>query len=152
MTALAKMADGLERPFHLLVWEKPKGFEVVAVRGEEWEDAFPLPVEVQEAAAAMEMILDTTTAARLEIGAMPEDFWEELEEVEYGSSLRVSLLGRPGRKYLEVFEAVRKEESGEGLSLQDEEVMKVARWIREAGIFDFRSGEVLMEVLAGIGK
>ncbi len=43
------------------------------------------------------MILDTTTAARLEIEKMPEDFWDSLVEVCYGEFLRVSVLGRLGK-------------------------------------------------------
>ena len=87
---LEKLAEKLEEEAHLVVWEEAGRLEVVALRGEDFGDAFPLPIQVQSAAAEAEMILDTTTAARLEIGQMPEDFWEGLEEVSYGCLLYTS--------------------------------------------------------------
>ena len=150
---LETLAKGLEKEAHLVVWQGVDRLEVVALGGEIFEDAFPLPLYVQSAAAEAGMILDTTTAARLEIEKMPEDFWEGLEETKYGERLRVSVLGRAGRKYLEVYHAVSH---GEGrpsgmldeLALTEEELFKVARWMRERALFDHRSGDVIMKILA----
>lgn len=152
IAGLEELAGRLSDPTHLLVWWKGGKFEVVAVKDEEWLDAFPLPGPVQEAAAEARMILDTTTAVRLQIEKMPSDFWEDLEEVRYGSHLRVSLLGRAGRKYLEVFQAVRTGSSGATMTLRSEELLQVTRWLREEGLFDHRSGDALMKVLAEFAK
>ncbi|MFT6864668.1 MAG: hypothetical protein ACJAVK_003236 [Akkermansiaceae bacterium] len=149
---LQKLAKELEEPAHLVVWKRGDRFEVVAVKGDDFEDAFPLPMNVQSAAAEAEMILDTTTAARLEIEQMPEDFWESLVEVCYGEFLQVSILGRAGQKYLQVYHAVK---AGEGhdlapleqLALTEGELLKVAKWIREHALFDHKKGAVIMEVL-----
>ena len=149
---LEQLGELLEERVHLLVWMKSDGFEVVAVRGDDWEDAFPLPTAVQAAAAAAEIILDLGMAARLEIEEMPGDFWDGLEAMEYGSNLEVSLLGRPGAKYLEVYRAVRSGGDHEAGTLSDEERMKVARWIRESSFFDHRSGDALMEILMKSGR
>jgi len=73
---LESLAGGLEEEAHLVIWEEAGRLEVVAVKGDVFEDAFPLPFHVQSAAAEAEMILDTTTAARLEIEQMPEDFFD----------------------------------------------------------------------------
>ena len=152
---LEPLAKGLEKEAHLVVWQGADRFEVVALGGEVFEDAFPLPLHVQAAAAEVGMLLDTTTAARLEIEKMPEDFWEGLEETRYGERLRVSVLGRAGRKYLEVYHAVSR---GEGhssemldeLELTEGELLKVARWLREQALFDHRSGDVIMKILTGL--
>ncbi len=152
IAGLEKLAGRLSDPAHLLVWWKGGEFEVVAVKDGEWLDAFPLPGSVQEAAAEAQMILDTTTAARLEIGKMPSDFWEELEEFQYGAHLCVTLLGRAGSKYLEVFQAVRTGASRATMTLRSEELLQVTRWLREEGLFDHRSGDTLMKVLAEFAK
>lgn len=149
---LERLGELLEEPAHLLVWKKLAGFEVVAVEGDGWQDAFPLPMAVQAAAAEAELILDIRTAVRLELVEMPGDFWEELEEVEFGANLRISWLGRSGAKYLEVYEAVQKGVSEVGLSLQEDELLKVARWIREKAIFDHRSGDIMMEIFTKLGR
>lgn len=152
IAGLEKLAGRLSEPAHLLVWWKGGEFEVVAVKDGKWLDAFPLPGPVQEAAADAQMILDTTTAARLEIEKMPSDFWEDLEECQYGAHLCVTLLGRAGRKYLEVFQAVRTASSEASMILRSDELLQVTRWFREEGLFDHRSGDVLMKVLAEFAK
>ncbi len=149
---LERLAEGLEEAAHLVVWEAAGRIEVVALGGEAFEDAFPLPMTVQAAAAEVGMILDTTTAARLAIEQLPDDFWESLHEVEYGEQLRVSMLGRPGKKYLHVFHAVS---AGEGhdltlleeLELTESELFQVAKWMREQSLFDHHSGDVMMKIL-----
>ena len=77
---LSQLAEKLDQFFHLVIWEKKDGFEVVAIVTEDFQDAFPLPMKVQAAAAEMGVFLDTTTAARLQIENMPDDFWEEFDE------------------------------------------------------------------------
>jgi hypothetical protein len=149
---LEKLAPFLDVPAHLLVWAREDAFEVVAVRRGEWMDAFPLPLEIQSAAAEAGLILDTRTAARLEFDKIPDDFWDEIEEVEYGKKLTVSVLGRPGRKYLEVYRGVSSGEITNDLRLYDGELLKVTRWLREQGLFDHRQGDQLMEVLAHMRK
>lgn len=149
---LEKLAPLLEEPVHLLIWKRDHSFEVLAVREDDWVDAFPLPLEIQSAAAEVELILNTKTAACLEFGKIPVDFWEGLEEVEYGENLKVSLLGRSGRKYLEVFRGVSVGEIDEGLRLDSDELLKVTRWLREENLFGHRQGDQLMEILAQLVK
>ena len=102
--------------------------------------------------AEVGMFLDTTTAARLQIEGMPGDFWEELDEVDYGENLKVSKLGMPGRKYLEIFHAVNSggafdRASFVGLHFTEAELLNIARWLREEALFDHRRGDLLMEIL-----
>jgi len=149
---LQQLAEVLQEPAHLVVWEAAGRIEIVALAGEIFEDAFPLPLEVQSAAAEAGMILDTTTAARLELEQLPDDFWEALREVDYGGGLRVSMLGRSGQKYLQVFRAVREGKSEdmtllEELALTEGELFKVARWMREQALFDHHNGDVMMKIL-----
>lgn len=149
---LSQLGEKLDQFFHLVIWEKKDGFEVVAIVAEEVQDAFPLPMEVQAAAAKIGMFLDTTTAARLQIENMPDDFWEEFDEVTYGKYLKVSRLGQPGRKYLEIFHVVNTGQNFErssfnDLGLSESDLLKVARWLREQSIFDHRSGDLIMEIL-----
>lgn len=149
---LSQLAEKLDQFVHLVIWEKKDGFEVVAIMAEEFQDAFPLPMEVQAAAAKIGMFLDTTTAARLQIENMPDDFWEEFDEVTYGKYLKVSRLGQPGRKYLEIFHVVNTGQNFErssfnDLGLSESDLLKVARWLREQSIFDHRSGDLIMEIL-----
>lgn len=149
---LARLAQELDEFFHLVIWEKKVGFEVVAIVVDGFQDAFPLPTGVQSAAAEMEMILDTTSAARLEIRELPTDFWEELGEIIYGKHLKVSILGKPGRKYLEVFHVVNSGQDFDRSSLNDlglseSDLFKVTRWLRERSLFDYRSGDLIMEIL-----
>ena len=130
---LSQLAEKLDQFFHLVIWEKKDGFEVVAIVAEEFQDAFPLPMEVQAAAAANGMFLDTTTAAKLQIENMPADFWEDLDEVIYGEFLKVSRLGQSGRKYLEIFRAVNSGQNFDRSSLNDlglseADLLRVARW------------------------
>jgi hypothetical protein len=154
---LQQLAEALEEPTHLVVWEEAGRIEVVALAGETFEDAFPLPLKVQSAAAEAGMILDTTTAARLELEQLPDDFWEALREVDYGGGLRVSMLGRPGQKYLRIFRAVRERECEdltplEELALTEGELLKVAQWMREQALFDHHSGDVMMEILTRVSR
>ncbi|MEN8865087.1 MAG: hypothetical protein ABF381_05865 [Akkermansiaceae bacterium] len=149
---LSQLAEKLDEFSHLVVWEKSEGFEVVAIVRGDFQDAFPLPMNVQSAAAEVGMILDTTTAARLEIDGMPGDFWGELEDVDYGEYLKVSRLGLPGRKYLEIFHAVNFGSSFDrsslvGFDFTEAELLNIARWLREKSLFDHRRGDLLMEVL-----
>lgn len=149
---LQSLAEELEEETHLVVWEGAGRLEVVALGGETFEDAFPLPIHVQAAAAEAKMILDTTTAARLEIEQLPDDFWEDLEEVAYSEQLRISMLGRSGQKYLSLYRAVREGadydlEPVEALKLSEGELFKVSRWMREESLFDHQSGPVMMEIL-----
>ena len=152
LPALEKLGGKLEEPAHLVVWEDAGRIEVIAVAGESFQDAFPLPLHVQAAAAEAEMILDTTTAARLEIDKLPKDFWEGLEEIDYSETLRVSFLGRPGQKYLHLYRAVRKGDGEDlaplkALALTEVELLKVTQWMREQALFEHQSGDVLMKIL-----
>lgn len=153
---LQRLSEELEEAAHLVVWISGERFEVVAIAGEAYEDAFPLPLPVQAAAAEAGLILDTSTAARLEIERMPDDFWTDLTVIDYGAQLRVSLLGRAGTKYLEVFHAVRSgdEEDRElpDLALDAGELLLVTRWLREEGVFDHRNGDRMMEVLTRLSS
>ena len=61
---LSQLAEKLDQFFHLVIWEKKDGFEVVAIVAEEFQDAFPLPMEVQAAAAANGCLLYTSPSPR----------------------------------------------------------------------------------------
>jgi len=83
---------------------------------------------------------------------MPDDFWEEFDEVTYGKYLKVSRLGQPGRKYLEIFRAVKTGQNFDrssfgDLKLSESDLLKVARWLRQQSIFDHRNGDLIMEIL-----
>ncbi|MFT6180720.1 MAG: hypothetical protein ACI9NQ_000674 [Paracoccaceae bacterium] len=149
---LQNLSEGLEEEAHLVVWEGAGRLEIVALRGEIFEDAFPLPIHVQAAAAEAEMILDTTTAARLALEQLPDDFWEDLREVTYGERLRVSMLGRAGQKYLFLYRAVREGADHDlapiqEMALTELELFKVSRWMREESLFDHQSGDAMMTIL-----
>ena len=149
---LSRLAEKLDRFFHLVIWEKKDDFEVVAILAEDFQDAFPLPMEVHAAAAEIGVFLDTTTAARIQIEGMPDDFWEEFDEVTYGKYLKVSRLGQPGRKYLEIFRAVKTGQNFDrssfgDLKFSEPDLLKVARWLRQQSIFDHRNGDLIMEIL-----
>ncbi len=159
---LKKMAENLEEEIHLVLWREGARLEVVALstgeHGASFDDAFPLPLAVQAAAAEAEMILDTRTAARLEIANLPEDCWEGMEELRYGECLRVSMLGRAGRKYLALYRAVRESRDDAGgaggdvealrdLELSEAELLKMSRWLRAESLFNHQSGDVMMQVL-----
>lgn len=148
---MEKLAEKLEEEAQLVVWEEAGRLEVVAVRGTGFEDAFPLPIHVQGAAAEAEMILDTSTAVRLEIEKLPADCWEGLEEFRYGEHLVVWVLGRSGKKYLSLYRAVREGEGTDfgklkALELSEGELLKVSRWMREESLFDHQSGDVMMKI------
>lgn len=151
---LERVGEFLDELTHLVIWQRRDDFEVVAIGGEEPGDAFPLPLAVQGASAEAGLILDTRTAAFFDINRMPDDFWDELSEVSYGTHLQVSILGRPGVKYLQVIHAVRfgdgAKSSGNELKMNDAELLQVTRWLREESIFDHRSGDLMMEVLSGM--
>jgi len=152
---LLQLAEKLDEFSHLVVWEKSEGFEVLAVVVEGSQDAFPLPTGVQAAAAELGILLDTTTAARLKIEGMPAEFWEEIDEVDYGTNLKVSRLGLPGRKYLEIFQAVNSgavfdRSSLVGFDFTEAELLNIARWLREESLFDHRRGDLLMEILTNL--
>ena len=42
---LSQLAEKLDQFFHLVIWERKDGFEVVAILAEDFQDAFPLPME-----------------------------------------------------------------------------------------------------------
>lgn len=149
---LSRIAQALEVPVHLALHELAKeGMEVVAIREEgEWRDAFPLPLEVQSAAAEVGVYLDTSTVARVELTQFPEDFWNDETEVKFGDELTVTFLGSAARKYLRVYRAVRTEsvEHLGGENWTPAELAKVAKWLREERLFDHRSGPALMAILS----
>ncbi|MDB4804817.1 hypothetical protein OAG96_02975, partial [Akkermansiaceae bacterium] len=100
-------------PVHLIVAEVAGSFDVIALSANDArEDSFPLPAELYHGIIMV--------AEKRKLGAtwmhasfsmvvaqekLPEDFFEEKEVAEHGSLLRVSRIGRPGLKYLALFEA-----------------------------------------------
>ena len=82
---LSRLAEKLDRFFHLVIWEKKDDFEVVAILAEDFQDAFPLPMEVQAAAAEIGVFLDTTTAARIQIEVCPMIFGRNSTRLLTGS-------------------------------------------------------------------
>jgi len=166
VVALECLGDLLDETTHLVICdERSWCVEVVAVKqGDEILDAFPLPMEVQGAAIEVAQKLsmkaswlDVTTAGRLELTQLPDDFWEGVEERSLGENLTVTFLGRAGRKYLHFYRAVREGGKGDlsdlkGLELAPNELAQVTQWIRVEGLFDHRSGETMMEILAGLSS
>lgn len=166
LSALECLGELLEEAAHLVVCDEDSSLvEVIAVKqGNELLDAFPLPMEVQ--GAAMEVAeklsmkanwLDITTAGRLELKQLPEDFWEGVNERSIGGNLTVTFLGRAGRKYLHFYRAVREEGKGDlgdlkRLALKPTELAQVTQWIRVEGLFDHRSGETIMEILTELSS
>ncbi|MEJ6582209.1 MAG: hypothetical protein QNL33_13390 [Akkermansiaceae bacterium] len=146
-----QIAEELAELVHLAVHELQDGeLEVVAIReAGEWRDAFPLPFEVQSAAAEAGVNLDTSTVARVELTQFPADFWKDETEVKFGARLTVTFLGSSARKYLRVYRAVRTESvehlGGEAWSPSD--LAKVAKWLRDERLFDHRSGPAIMAAL-----
>lgn len=130
-------------------------FEVVAMRkGQRWEDVFPLPFELQNAAGEAGVLLENRLAARLELEKFPNDFWDDEETVTYGRFLEVIVLGRSAQKYVRVFRAVSGEllKSVSDFGFSQLELTKVARWMRDSELFDHRDGTSVMSVLqAGVG-
>jgi hypothetical protein len=65
--------------------------------------------------------------------------------------------GRAGRKYLHFYRAVREEGKGDlddlnRLSLKPPELAQVTQWIRVEGLFDHRSGEIIMKILTELNS
>jgi len=145
---LSRIAEELEVPVHLAIHVlSDEGIEVVAIReAGEWCDAFPLPLDVQSAAAEAGVNLDTSTVARVELAQFPEDFWDDETEVRFGDELTVTFLGNAARKYLRVYRAVRTESVVHlgGENWTPAELVKVAKWLREERFFDHRSGPAIM--------
>ena len=166
MEALECLAELLEEEAHLVLCDEgSSSVEVVAVKkGRELCDAFPLPMEVQGAAidVAEKMSLsptwlDNTTAGRLELKQLPDEIWKDTREKSYGENLTVTFLGRAGQKYFHFYRAVREEGKGEladlkRLDLSPTDLAQVTQWIRVEGLFDHRSGEVIMEILAELSS
>lgn len=164
--ALECLGELLDEEAHLVICDEQSSLdEVIAVKQDgEFLDAFPLPMEVQGAAIEVaEKLsiapnwLDITTAGRLELGQLPNDFWEGVEERLLGGNLTVTFLGRAGKKYLHFYRAVREEGKGDlsdlkGLALKPTELARVTQWIRVEGLFDHRSGEAIMEILSELSS
>lgn len=150
-----ELAQKLKEKVHLVLWKDEKSAEIIALRAQGegvWEEAFPLPLFLQAAAAELEVVLSTKMAARLDIKTVPEDFWDDLEEARYGEHLVTFTLGRAGRKYLALYRAVHEGgnydfEILENLNLSVGELLKISHWLRKESFFDHRCGDVLMEVL-----
>ena len=97
-----------------------KDVDVMALR--EWEgnivSAYPLPGAVKQAAAkvAEELRLDrdwVNGAASLhgiDLSLLPSWFWQELDTREYGSSLKISFIGRKGLILLKLSAALDRDQ------------------------------------------
>lgn len=148
---LLQIGEALQVPLHLAVHELPGGeIEIVAIRTESgWSDAFPLPLDLQSAAAEVEIILDTSTVARLELRQFPGEFWDDQVTLKVENSLTVTLLGRSAQKYLRVYRAIRTEniEIISNHEWTPVELARVAKWLRVERLFDHRSGAIIMAAL-----
>ncbi len=150
---LIKIAATLESPVHLAVCDdEVEQIEVIAIREDsEWQDAFPLPIDLQSAAADAEMILDTTSAVRINPSQLPADFWDSSKIKSYGDNLTLTVLARAGRKYLHFFRAVREEQkdpaSLRALALSQAELSQLSLWIREHAFFNHQKGDYIMRLL-----
>jgi hypothetical protein len=126
------LADGSSAPVWLVVGggsallaqrlstRPTKDVDVMALR--EWEgnviSAFPLPEPVKQAAAkvATELRLDAdwlNGAASLhgfDLSLLPTSFWQDLDTREYGQSLKVSFIGRPGLILLKLSAALDRDQ------------------------------------------
>ena len=164
--ALECLSESLDEAAHLVICDEESSLvEVIAVKqGDEFLDAFPLPMEVQGAAIEVAQKLsieaswlDITTAGRLELAQLPGDFWNGVRERSIGENLTVTFLGRAGRKYLHFYRVVREEGKGDldglkRLALKPTELAQITQWIRVEGLFDHRNGETIMEILAELSS
>ncbi len=148
---LKKIGQFLPEEMHLAICPfDVHRFEVIAVRNhQDWEDAFPLPLELQNACAEAEILLENRLASRLELGELPDDFWEEKHELRITRLLKVTLLGRSAQKYLRVYRSVGEVDlhSIEDFGFSQHDLADVARWLREVNLFDYLVGEQVMKVL-----
>ena len=165
-SALESLGEVMEEEAHLVICDEESSIvEVIAVKdGGELVDAFPLPmnvhgaaIEVAETMSLSPVWLDNTTAGRLELKQLPEDLFEGVVEKTFGGKLTVSFLGRAGRKYLHFYRAVREDGKGDledlkRLALKPGELAQVTQWVRVEGLFDHRSGDVIMEILGKLSS
>lgn len=103
-----------------LISRPTKDVDVMALR--EWEgnviSAYPLPAPVKEAAAkvATELRLDSdwlNGAASLQgfdLSLLPTSFWQNIDNREYGQTLRASFIGRPGLILLKLSAALDRDQ------------------------------------------
>ena len=84
---LRALAGELEIRVHLAICPiDERRFEVVAIgQGDQWGEAFPLPLDLQGAAGSRGFLLENRFAARLELEQYPTDFWEDVRTEEIGS-------------------------------------------------------------------
>ncbi|QTN33608.1 hypothetical protein HZ994_15255 [Akkermansiaceae bacterium] len=126
------LADGRSAPVWLVVGggsaliaqrlstRPTKDVDVMALR--EWEgnviSAYPLPAPVKDAAAkvAVELRLDSdwlNGAASLhgfDLSLLPTSFWQDIDTREYGQTLKVSFIGRPGLILLKLSAALGRDQ------------------------------------------
>ncbi len=143
-----------------------KDVDVLATRGEvdgEISAAWPLPELLKEAASevAAEMSLPEdwlNASTSLVIGPLeelPPDVWKDFLEKSYGSSLRVSYVGRAGLISLKFHAAVGRREPRDledlrALAPDAEECHGAVLWLRRAGL-DAVAERRLSEVLNLLG-
>ena len=153
---LKKIGQFLPEEMHLAICPfDVHRFEVIAVRNhQDWEDAFPLPLDLQNACAEAEILLENRLASRLELSELPDDFWEEKHELRITRFLKVTLLGRSAQKYLRVYRSVGEVDLHfiEDFGFSQRDLADVARWLREANLFDYLVGDQVMKVLGDAAR
>lgn len=126
------LADGSSAPVWLVVGggsamlaqrlstRPTKDVDVMALR--EWEgnviSAYPLPASVKEAAAkvatelrlAPDWLNGAASLHGFDLSLLPTNFWQDPDTREYGHSLKVSFIGRPGLILLKLSAALDRDQ------------------------------------------
>lgn len=150
------LADGRSAPVWLVVGggsallvqrlstRPTKDVDVMALR--EWEgniiSAYPLPAAIKDAAAqvAVELRLESdwlNGAASLhgfDLSLLPTSFWQDIDTREYGQTLKVSFIGRPGLILLKLSAALDRDQRRDvedllSLSPTRAETEESLRWV-----------------------
>jgi hypothetical protein len=180
LTLLGEMLDEAGRaPVHLIVCggsalqaagivgRTTKDVDVLARRGEidgEISMAYPLPAHVVEAAAqvARELRLPNnwfnaaTSLLTVPLEQLPTEVWSDLEEREYGRSLRLGYVGRSGLIYLKMSAVTGRDERRDREDLQAlapnrMECEAAVQWLKRCQLIDQGNRTRLESVLKELG-
>ena len=180
LTLLGELLDEAGRaPVHLIVCggsalqaaaivgRTTKDVDVLARRGEvdgEISMAFPLPAHVVQAAAqvALELHLPNnwfnaaTSLLTVPLEQLPVEVWSDLEEREYGRSLRLGYVGREGLIYLKMSAVIGRDEQRDLEDLQAlapnrMECEAAVQWLKHCQLINQGNRTRLESVLKKLG-
>jgi hypothetical protein len=150
-----------------IVGRTTKDVDVLARRGEvdgEVSMAYPLPAHVAEAAAqvARELRLPNnwfnaaTSLLTVPLEQLPAEVWSDLEEREYGRSLRLGYVGRVGLIYLKMSAVIgrterRDLEDLQALAPNRMECEAAVQWLRNSQLINQGNRTRLESVLKKLG-